>query len=271
MIRWITLKGLATIILFLLIAVLAEYLVFLYAISLGVEDKTLFQWSFQIPATNSTITIAISPLFHLVPLSVIITLAFSWTYLTKHMAVKPQEVWREKTGSAAKPRKESKLKNFFGKIESKLLRARGIAYLWQRIHFARATVKSALTVFLVFLAFALMISLLAYPNLVYQTIMNAYKGDPSLLSLIRSIAHALAPIGGIFAVVNSGLLSVAPGFRDFVWSLGTIIKPLVDLDNVGKYLVLQNVAAWVSALAVLFYGERMRKGYRYKKSRRSYK
>jgi len=69
--------------------------------------------------------------------------------------------------------------------------------------------------------------------------------------------------------MNNALLSAAPGFRDFVAGLGIVIKPLADLDNVGKYLVFQNVAVWVSAIAVLFYGEYVRKGYRYKKGRRS--
>jgi hypothetical protein len=42
---------------------------------------------------------------------------------------------------------------------------------------------------------------------------------------------------------------------------------LADLDNVGKYLFFQNIAAWVSALVTLFYGEYTRKSYRYRKSR----
>jgi hypothetical protein len=42
---------------------------------------------------------------------------------------------------------------------------------------------------------------------------------------------------------------------------------LADLDNVGKYLFFQNIAAWVSALVALFYGEYIRKSYRYRKSR----
>jgi hypothetical protein len=60
-------------------------------------------------------------------------------------------------------------------------------------------------------------------------------------------------------------LSAAPTFRDFVLSIGIIIKPLVDSDNVGKYLTFQNAAAWICAILVLIYGEYARKGYRYKK------
>jgi hypothetical protein len=281
-IRWKTLKGFAAIILFLTIATLTEYFIVLYAISLGVKDMALLQWSIQFPGTDWIITLSISPLFHLVPIAVIIALLFSWTYLTRHTAVKPYEVGREKGGLVSKGVKEKSkeaqkltskishtIKNFFGKIKSGLLRVRGVAYLWQKIHFARATIKSALAVFLVFSVFILIISLLAYPKLIYQIISNAYQNDPSLLNFVKGTTEALAPIGGIFSPINNALLSAAPGFRNFALSLGNIIKPLVDSDNAGKYLFFQNAAAWVSALVALFYGERMRKGYRYRKGRRS--
>jgi hypothetical protein len=281
-IRWKTLKGFAAIILFLTIATLTEYFIVLYAISLGVKDTALLQWSTQFPGTDWIITISISPLFHLVPIAVIIALLFSWTYLTRHTAVKPLEVGREKGGLVSKGVKEKSketqkltskinhaIKNFFGKIKSGLLKIRGVAYIWKKIHFARATIKSALTVFLVFSVFILIISLLAYPKLIYQIISNAYQNNPSLLNFVKGTTEALAPIGGIFSPINNALLSAAPGFRNFALSLGNIIKPLVDSDNAGKYLFFQNAAAWVSALAALFYGERIRKGYRYKKGRRS--
>ena len=267
LIRWTTLKGLAAIILFLIIATLIEYVVVLYAINLGVKDTTPLQWSAQFPGTDWILTIAISPLFHLVPIAVIITLLFSWTYLTRHVAVKPHEVRKGKAGPVAKRVKEPKLKKISGKIKSGLLKVKGVAYVWQRIHFVRATTKGALTVLLAFAMFILIISLLAYPKLIYQTISSAYQNNPSLLNFVKGTAEALAPIGGIFSGINNALLSAAPGFRDFALGLGTIIKPLADLDNVGKYLFLQNVAAWISALTALFYGEYVRKTFRYRKSR----
>jgi hypothetical protein len=256
LIRWKTLKGLAAIILFLIITVLIECVVVLYAMNLGVQEK----------AENRMFGL-ISPLFHLVPTAVIIALLFSWTYLTRHVAVKPYETMKGKAGSAAKRRKEAKLKETFHKIKSGLLKVKSIAYLWQKIHFARATIKSALTVLLVFSTFILIISLLAYPKLIYQTISGAYLNNPSLLNFVKGTEEALAPIGAIFSAINNALLSAAPSFGNFGSSLGVIIKPLVDLDNAGKYLAFQNVAVWISALAALFYGEYIRKGYGYKKRR----
>ena len=268
MIRWTTLKGLVAIILFLIIAILIECSIVLYAINLGVKDTTLLQWSFQFPGTDWTTMIAISPLFHLVPIAVIIALVSTWIYLTRRAAVKPYEARKEKAGPAVKRGKEGKLKKFFSRIKSRLLRIRGIAYLWQKIRFARAPIKSALTVLLVFSALTLIISLLAYPQLIYRTVSNAYQNNPSLLSFVKDASEALAPVGGVFSALNNALLSLAPGFRDLVLSLGTIIKPLADLDAVGKYLAFQNLAAWTLALSALFYEEYIRKGYRYKKGRR---
>ncbi len=290
MFRWTTLKGLAAIILFLITVALIEYFVVLYAMNLGVKDETLLQWSSKFPGTDWSITIAISPLFHLVPIAIIITLVSSWTYLTKYVAVKPKRTWKEKARHAGKRRKKPRLKEagklaskishaikrFFDKVKSGLLKVKGVAYLWQKIHFATATIKSALTVLLVFAMFIVTVSLLAYPQLVYRTISNAYQSNPSLLGFVKStssfargIAEALAPIGWVCSSINNALLSVAPGFRDFALSLGSLIKPLADLDNAGKYLVFQNVAAWVAALTALFYGEYMRKSYRYRKGKRS--
>jgi hypothetical protein len=214
-------------------------------------------------------TVTISPLFNLVPIAVIITLAFSWVYLTRQTATKPYEVKRGKIEPSTKREKQSRVKKFFGKIKAGLLKVKGFAYLWQKIHFARATMKSALTVLIVFATLILIVSLFAYPKLIYQTISSAYQSNPSLLNFVKGTAQALAPLGGIFSSINSALLGAAPGFGNFASSLGSVIGPLTSLDNTGKYLIFQNIAAWVSALLALFYGEHIRKGYRYKIKRKS--
>ncbi|MDH5374184.1 MAG: hypothetical protein OEZ21_01745 [Candidatus Bathyarchaeota archaeon] len=287
--RWTTLKGIAAIILFIIIAALIEYFVVFYAVNLGVKDESLLQWNFQFPGTDWITTIIVSPLFHLVPIAVIITLVSSWSYLTKYVAVKPPKTLKGKSRPTKRGKKRglrearklaSKIshtvKNFFDKIRSGLSRVKGVVYPWQETRFARATIKSASTVLLVFAVFILLVSLLAYPQLIYRTISSAYQNNPSLLNFTKStsnsvkgIADALAPIGWICSSINNALLSATPGFRDFALSLGVLIKPLTDLDNAGKYLVFQNMAAWVSALSALFYGEYMGKSYRYKKKKRS--
>jgi hypothetical protein len=267
-IRWATLKGLVAIILFLIIATLIEYAIVLYAMNIGIKEKPedIIQWTFSFPGTNWTGTITISPLFNLVPIAVIITLAFCWIYLTRQTAIKPYEARRGKIEPGTKREKKSRIKELFGRIKTGLLKVKGFAYVWQKIHFARATIKSALTVLIVFVTFILLVSLFAYPRLIYQTISSAYQNDPSLLNFVKGIAQALASLGGI---LNSVLVGAAPGFRNFALSLGSVIGPLASLNDYGKYLVIQNIAAWVSALTTILYGEYFRKGYRYRGRRKS--
>jgi hypothetical protein len=262
------LKGLVAIILFLIITTLIEYVIVVYTMNIGIKEE-LLQWTFPFPGTNWMVTITISPLFNLVPITVIITLAFCWIYLTRQTAIKPYEVKRGKIELGAKREKESRVKELFGKIKAGLLKIKGFAYVWQKIHFARATIKSALIVLTVFVTFILIISLFAYPRLIYQAISNAYQSNPSLLNFVKGTNQALSSIGGIFSGINSALLGAAPGFRNFALSLGSIIGPLASLNDGGKYLAFQNVAAWISALITIFYGEYVQKGYRYRTRRKS--
>ncbi|MEM3765448.1 MAG: hypothetical protein QXU46_00290 [Candidatus Bathyarchaeia archaeon] len=287
--RWASLKGLTAIILFLIIAALIEYAVVAYAISLGVKEENPLQGSFQFPGTNWTITIVVSPLFHLVPLSVIIVLVFSWICMTKYAAMQPQKPPEGKP--KAKPQKKGQtqktekkftsriggaIRRFFGRIKSGLLRIKGVSYIWSKVSFARVTIKSAIITILVFSALILMISVIVYPGLIYGTFSNMYRGNPSLLEFVKSVSNtlkgfveALGPIGWLCSAINNAIISAAPALRGFVSVLGGLVKPLVDMPSIGKYLVFQNVAAWVSALTVFAYGFLTRKGYRLRKAKRS--
>lgn len=268
-IRWTTLKGAAAIILFILIAILTEYLVALYAISLGVEDKGLLQCGFTFPGTDWNFVLTISPIFHLVPAAVILSLVFSWICLTSYFTIKPAETLKPKTKVYAKgERKTGLLKRFFDGARRRLLKVRGIAYMWQRIHFARAAIKSTLTLLLTFGTLIIVISLLTYPNLIYHTIAGAYQSNTSLLNFVKGTARFFAPIGAFFSAINDALIAAAPGFRDFVVAVGSVIAPLTLLDGVGKYLVFQNIAAWISALATLLYGGYKRKSFRHRTVKR---
>lgn len=278
--RWSTFKGLTAILLFLVVALLVEYFVVVYAANLGVEDEHLLEGSFHFPGSDLKITISISPLFHLIPIAVTISLVSSWSYLTKNVAVRPRRGFDRQAERSTKGGKKSKLEGV-EKLASKMrgsidrfkrwiLRIKGISFLWRRIHFARATIRSGLTVLLIFGTFLLLISLLLHPQLTYQVVSNSYQTNPALLNAMKTLnnlgkglADTLTPIGWISSVSNEALLSLAPGFREFVLRLGGSIKPLVDLDPVGKYIVLQNVAAWISAVTALLYIEYRRGSYRY--------
>ncbi len=265
-------------ILFVLLTMLLEILIVLYAMSLGLKDTGLLQWSFQFPGASSPTTLAISPLFHLVPICVIATLAFSWVYLSKRLATKRQEIRKGKIEPLSRQKTEKKgivsRIRLAGRDFSKRMKIRfsGINRAAQRMRLGRPTVKSAIVVLLIFGAFILMFSLFAYPNLIYQSVSNLYGANAGTRNFVESVdswargaAEALGPIGWLANSINGGLLSSAPGFRDFAVGIGGVISPLASLDDAGKYLAFQNVATLISVLLILLYGERAGKGYRYKK------
>jgi len=259
-IRRTSLRELETLVLFLIITVLVEYLVVLYAMSIGVKDQMPLQWSFTFPGTASRDTLSISPLFHLVPIAVILTLVANWTYLRRQVLIKPGEPQRGKLGTAGKGGKGQR--TLAQRVVFMFSRRRKTASPGGGVRVRRTNVRSALIVLVAFSALLILISLFAYPGLIYNAIATAYMNDPSLLNFVRGVGAAVAPIGAVFSPINTVLLGAAPGFRDFVVALGVIITPLATLDNDGKYLVFQNAAAWISTLAILFYGKFGRKSIR---------
>jgi hypothetical protein len=281
MIRWTTQKGLATVIVFLAVTALIEFLVVLYAMRLGVEDTSVLRWSFNFPGTGWPVTISISLAFFLVPICVIITLAFSWMYLTKKVSLKRQEIRRGKVEPFPKKKTEKKglasrisraTRNYSRRINSKLPKTKRFSDLSKRMHVARPTIRSALIVLLAFAALTMLFSLFAYPQAIFQFVTNTYRTDPSLRHFVLSVdnwakgaAEALGPIGWLAAAINNALLAAAPGVRNVGVGLGSLIVPIATLASIDKFLLFQNAAAWISVLLVILYGERTGKGYRYKK------
>ncbi|MGB9740551.1 MAG: hypothetical protein ACP5IM_02200 [Candidatus Bathyarchaeia archaeon] len=253
-VRWTSLRGTISILLFLLLASLIEYAIVFYAESLGAIENP-----------EDRIFGVISPLFHLIPAAVVITLTFSWTYLTRCMATKPQELAKRKFVAVVKRGKENKT-SVLSRLGARL-KIKGSAHIQQKI--MKVAIKSALTVSLLFIIFAFTVSLLAYPRLIYEAVTSAYQNNPGLLGFVKGTTETLAPIFWLFSAIGNAIISLAPTFRDCVLALGTIISPLVGLDAVGKYLAFQNIAAWISALSALIYGEYLRKGRRYKIRRKS--
>jgi hypothetical protein len=273
--RWTTLRTPVSFVVFLAIASLIEYGVVLYVLSLGLQDTSVLQWTFQFPGTSSPVTLSISPLLHLAPICIVITLGFCWTYLAKKTGIRRQEIRKGRVELPQKQRTEKR--GLAWKI-----RHAGRSYsrrtsLWLSkskvvIYLSRASIKSAAIVLVVFVAFILMFMTLVYPQLIYGAVTNAYRTDPGLASFVtgfnkwaQGAAQTLAPIGWIATALNNALLSAAPSVGYIGSALGALIAPLATLDNMGKFLVLQNAAAGISVLIVLVHGERAGRGYRYKK------
>jgi uncharacterized membrane protein YciS (DUF1049 family) len=272
-IRWTTLKGATSAIVFFVLAVLAELVVVLYAIDLGVQDANLV-------TINWPVIFTISPLLHVVPIAVIITLLFTWMYLAKKLSVRPlQPIGRTEISGRRKVEMKQQVskasqppKSLLGETKQVPARTRGASSIWQKTYSARVPIKSAFIVFLAFFVLVLIVSLLTYPALLYQTLTGAYQSHSSpygfivsIANLLKGFAQAVSPISWLATTINNGLVAISPGIRSVGLALGSAIAPLANLDPAGKYLAFQNAAAWISVLLILFYGQYSRRSYRYRK------
>lgn len=190
---------------------------------------------------------------------------------------KPQKKEQtQKMDSKLANRISGAVKSFFSRIKSGLLRVRGVSYIWSKVSFAEATIKSATITILVFSTLILLVSVVAHPGLIYETFSNTYHRNPSLLAFVKSVNNALksfvevvGPIEWLCSAIDGAIVSAAPTLRGFVSDLGRFVKPLVDLPPACKYLFFQNAAAWASALTVFSYAFLKRKSYRSKRAKRS--
>jgi hypothetical protein len=275
--RWTTQKGLLAMLSFFILAIIIEYLIVTSFIASGLTDRYLLTQTFQIPGTTIMFILSISPLFHLIPIGIMIFLGATWVYLTKYVAIVPQRKESTRKASAiSKGRyQKSKSKRFkifrdisrnlgkrFEKIDkrfktlsnhvtSALFRIPGVSRLSQRLSFARAAVKSSVTVFLLFIISVFGLYLLVQPTAIYNVVVGLYSGNQSLAFTIKGICDGIAasPLGGI----SNALAGSAVWFWNTFQGLGKLTESLVQIDLVWKYLICQNIAAWVSAFVVLIY------------------
>jgi len=254
--RWTALKGLTAMVMFFVLTLFFEFLLVVSFQGFGLVDKTVWVGNFQF------FTLAVSPLFHLLPLIVIVVLVCSWVYLTKYAAYVPARVEAVRRPLSRRELEKRRFKAFrrFSRnldrrlqgIKASFQRIRGISYVSRRLRFAGAVVRSGVVVLLVFLAFSFLLYVLVYPDLIYNWVVGVYQGNPSFLGFVRGTAGWARGFGDAFAGVFIG---VAPGFYSGLASAGAALTgSVVRLDVVGKYLLSQNVAAWASAIVALVYG-----------------
>jgi len=277
-VRWTGRKGFIAITLFFVLSVISEVLLVYSFQSFGLVDRNVWTATLLVPYANWVLTVSVSPLFHLLPLSVIIVLLSSWAYLTKYTAFVPQRIEPTKRVSAPTRREQERrrfkwlrrlskrltrrLQRIGGTLKAGAQKIRGVSYLSQRLFFARAAVRSATTVLVIFLLMVLLLFLVEYPNLIYYWTLNLYRGAPALLDFImgttqwfRGVGQAVPPLSGVGFAINNALVGAAPGFRRALEGAGaSLTRPIVQLDLVGKYALSQNLAAWTSALVALAYG-----------------
>ncbi len=247
--------------LFWVLALFIEYFIVLLFQSYGLTDAQTFRLSLY------SFNFSVSPLFHLLPLGVIIVLATNWAYLTQYMAKVP----RRRTSVKKRPKKRTAsrfgrlggaLTTFLGRMKQFFLRFRGVSSVMRRLFFARAALKGAAIVVAIFLVSFVLVYLMGYPSSIHDLVVTLYERNSSLHGFVigamgtaASIGHSLAPIGGLASAVNGVLISVAPGFRRSLegW-IEYVTQPLVHLELVWIYILCQNLAAWISAISTLTYG-----------------
>ncbi|UCC58778.1 MAG: hypothetical protein JSW14_02380 [Candidatus Bathyarchaeum sp.] len=270
---WTAPKGLLTIAFFLALALISElFMVSIFTVA-GLTEAFAFKF----------FTITISPLFHLLPLGVVIVLVSSWIYLTKHLAKGARRKSQPKVSQIRRrhPRRRKArlsflrrifgaIENLFSQIGSFFLRSRGVSFVQRRLSFGRLTFESTVTVLTIFLLSIILLSVLVYPHLINDFAIELYSGNSALhgfvlkiVEVLQGIANALAPI---VSAIDGGLRAIAPGFRNAFGGLVTSSPPsLTGGDLLWRYVFCQNAAAWVSALSALAYGKYFSKTYRIRK------
>jgi hypothetical protein len=250
---WTAPKGLLTIGLFLALAFISEFFMVSFFAGSGLTET----YAYPLP---------VSPLFHLLPLAVILVLVSSWIYLTNHIAMRPHRISPAKVSKSRRrrPRRTTKstrnimgaIKKVFSKISSVFLRSSGGSSAPQRLSFGRVALESTVTVLTIFLLSIILLSVSVYPNLFTDFAVGFYSKTSALQGFMQSLAEGVVSIA-------SGLDSIAPGFRNAFEGIVSSRPPTLTWgDLLWRYVFCQNAAAWVSAIAALAYAKYFSNTYR---------
>jgi hypothetical protein len=261
--RWTAPKGLLTIVLFLALAVISEFFMVSFFKGVGLTEGFTFKF----------FTVTISPLFHLLPLGVVLVQVASWIYLTKHLAMRKPKKSPAKVSKVHRRRPRRKItrssslgktikaiKNFFSQINSFFLRHHKVSFVQQPLTFGRLAFESVVTVLTLFLLSIITFYILVYPNLFTDFAVEVYTTNSALHGFVLKIIEALQGIAGALApvvsAIDGGLRVIAPGFRSaFEGLITSRHQPLSAGDLLWRYVFCQNAAAWILALSMLGYGK----------------
>lgn len=238
---WIAQKGLLTGGLFLAVAFVSEFFIVSFFMGSGLTEAT------QLP---------VSLLFHILPITVIVVLVLSWTYLTKHVIVRP---YRKATTKVSKSRRHPRrrvrksntsiietIKNVLGKIGS-AFSSGDQSVVPQRRSFSSVAFESGITVLTVFLLAFILLAVLVYPRLFTDFAVEFYSKTSGLQGFMQSVAEGVVSIAG-------GLEPLASGFRSaFEGLVSPNLPSFTGGDLLWRYVFCQNAAAWISAISALVY------------------
>lgn len=276
--RGTAIRGSVGLILFLVVAFVFEFLLVYSFLLFGLTDKYAWVIPLQVPGTSSAFNIVISPLFHLLPATVLIVLLSCRLYLTRYTALALTRAEASKRVSPAARREFEKrrlrsLRRFakgvsrrfqrVGRsVKAGFLRVPGVSFASRRLSSSRASVRSALVVFEVFISISLLLYIVVYPDLIRNLVVGFYRANPSSLGFatgvgdwLRGVGEALPAIGGLGTAFINGLWGAAPSFKNGLAGVGaSLTGSIVSYDVAGKYILSQNVASLTVVFVALLYG-----------------
>jgi hypothetical protein len=228
---WTTTKGLLTIGLFLALAFIAEFFMISFFAGSGLTE---------------TYALPVSPLFHILPLAVIVVLVSSWMYVTNHIVTRPHKTSPVKVSKNRRRHQKRASKSVFSKISS-IFSSSSVSSAPQRRSFDRLALESTVTVLTVFLLAIILLAVLLYPNIFTKFAVGFYSETSALQGFMKAFGDVMVSVARVFD-------GVAPGFRSvFEGIVSTNLPSLASGDILWRYVLCQNVAAWVSAFAALVY------------------
>jgi hypothetical protein len=264
-------KGIAAPLLFLILAFILEFLLVYSFLLLGLSDKNAWTNTLQFPGTNFALTITVSPLFHLLPVAVLIVLVSSWLYLAKtytySFAIAEKRKHPPPSRREIESRRFKSLRRLYRRIDRRLqrvgrsikagfLRIPGMAGVSERLSLTKSSVGSALIVFAVFVSISFLLYIVIYPDLIRNIVVGFYEADSSRVDFVVGVGNSLRGVGGSLGVtVANGLWGAAPGFRQGLASIGaSLTGSIVNFDAAGKYVLSQNAASMIVVAIALIYG-----------------
>jgi hypothetical protein len=260
--RWNTPKHIVTIILFIIVVGFVEYAIIVFSAAESIETTKIV-----IPL----IDLEISPSFHLLPATVLVSLTACFIHFTTHTSTArpkmtparahPQKVHSLRAKSRFKSLRQSwKRVAIVGRrMKNRILQNSSISNIVRQIVGMKPLIKGGLVVIATFTVIVLLVSIAAYPRLV-KTAFRGFLIDNEgffefIISTLRAsegIANTYAPIGVLATSIQNGLATVAPALKNAFAGAGTMLTAdLVSLRPIEKYVLAQNIAVWIVIVITL--------------------
>ena len=251
---WTAPNGLLTIGLFLVLALISEFFMVSFFAGAGFQEAFAFKF----------FNITVSPLFHLLPLGVVLVLVSSWIYFTKHLIKVSRRKFPTKTSKirsrrprGRKPRMNflqmivAAIVNFLHKIGDFFGRSRGVSSVQRRLSFGRLAFESTVTVLTIFFLSVIVVSVLVYPRIFTDFAIGLYRANSALHGFLLQLNGLLQ---AFLSPINGGLRALAPGLRNVFEGLVLSKSQTFTMEELlWRYVFCQNSAAWISASTALAY------------------